>query len=153
MRLAFDAAKVGFWDWNIATGEIVWSAFEGKQLGVPEYSPTSFAIFMNAVYPDDRKAMQESIERAVRDNTDHAIEYRVLWPDGSLHWRYAKGRALYDKTGQPLRMVGIAIDIDDRKAADGRLLLQAAALQAAANSIVITDNHCCPVNLQGAGCK
>src|ERR1017187_8664174 len=38
MRLAFDAAKVGFWDWNIATDEIVWSAFEGKQLGVPEYS-------------------------------------------------------------------------------------------------------------------
>ncbi len=141
MRLAFDAAKIGFWDWNIATGEIVWSALECRQMGLPEDSPTSFEIFMNVVHPEDRKAVQESIEAAIQDNKDYAIEYRVLWPDGSLHWRFAKGRASYDKTGQPLRMVGIAVDIDDYKATDERLLLQVAALQAAANSIVITDNQ------------
>jgi PAS domain S-box-containing protein len=140
MRLAFDAAKIGFWDWNIVTGEMLWSATASRLMGLPEDSPTSFAIFMNAVHPDDRKAMQESIESAVRDNKDLASEYRVLRPDGSLHWRFAKGRAIYDATGHPVRMVGIAIDIDDRKAADKRLLLQAAALEAAANSIVITDN-------------
>ncbi len=141
MRLAFDAAKIGFWDWNIATGEIVWSAFEGGQLGLPEDSPTSFAVFMNAVHPEDRKAVQESIEAAVKDNKDYAIEYRVLWPDGSLHWRFARGSAFYDQTGHAVRMVGIAVDIDERKGADERLLLQAAALQAAANTIVITDNQ------------
>jgi PAS domain S-box-containing protein len=140
MRLAFDAAKIGFWDWNIVTGEMLWSATVSRLMGLPEDSPTSFAIFMNAVHPDDRKAMQESIESAVRDNKDLASEYRVLRPDGSLHWRFAKGRAIYDATGHSVRMVGIAIDIDDRKAADKRLLLQAAALEAAANSIVITDN-------------
>ena len=70
MRLAFDAAKIGFWDWNIATGELVWSALECRQLGLPEDSPTSFEIFMNAVHPDDRKALQESIEAAVKDNKD-----------------------------------------------------------------------------------
>jgi diguanylate cyclase (GGDEF)-like protein/PAS domain S-box-containing protein len=141
MRLAFDAAKIGFWDWDMVTGEIVWSAFEGKQLGLPEDSPTSCAVFMNAVHPDDRKAVQESIEDAAQGNKDYAIEYRVLWPDSSLHWRFARGHALYDQTGRPVRMVGIAVDIDERKGADERLLLQVAALQAAANSIVITDNQ------------
>jgi diguanylate cyclase (GGDEF)-like protein/PAS domain S-box-containing protein len=141
MRLAFDAAKIGFWDWDMVTGEIVWSAFEGRQLGLPEESPTSFAVFMTAVHPDDRKAVQESIEGAAQGNKDYAIEYRVLWPDSSLHWRFARGHARYDQTGRPVRMVGIAVDIDERKGADERLLLQVAALQAAANSIVITDNQ------------
>ena len=141
MRLAFEVAKIGFWDWNIVTGEIVWPALEGGQLGVPEDSPANFATFMNVVHPDDRKAMQESLEIAIRDKGDHVIEYRVLWPDGSVHWRRAKGHAFYDETGRPVRMVGIAVDIDDRVAADERLRLQAAALEAAANSIVITDNQ------------
>ena len=141
MRLAFEAAKIGFWDWNIVTGEIVWPALEGKQLGALEDSPANLATFMNAVHPDDRKAMQESLEIAIRDKGDHVIEYRVLWPDGSVHWRRAKGHALYDETGRAVRMVGIAIDIDDRVAADERLLLQSAALEAAANSILITDNQ------------
>ena len=140
MRLAFQAAKIGFWDWNIMTGEIVWSALEGRQLGLPEDSPGSFEILMKAVHPDDRNATQQSIEDAVRDNKDYAVEYRVLWPDGGVHWRSARGHAFYDEAGHPVRMAGIAIDIDDRKAADARLLLQVAALQAAANSIVITDN-------------
>jgi diguanylate cyclase (GGDEF)-like protein/PAS domain S-box-containing protein len=140
MRLAFDTAKIGFWDWDMLTGEIVWSAFEGRQLGLPEDSPTSFAVFMNAVHPDDRKTVQGAIDDATQGHKDYAIEYRVLWPDSSLHWRFARGHAFYDQTGGPVRMVGIAVDIDERKGADERLLLQVAALQAAANSIVITDN-------------
>ena len=59
MRLAFEAAKVGFWDWNIVTGDTLWSPEASRQMGLPEDSPTSFAIFMNAVHPDDRKMMQE----------------------------------------------------------------------------------------------
>jgi PAS domain S-box-containing protein len=110
MRLAFDAAKIGLWDWNIATNDAVWSAAASGQMGQPEDSPTSFELFMNSVHPDDRKTMQESIENAVRNNGERA-------------------------------MVGISIDIDDQKAANERLLLQVAALQAAANSIVITDNQ------------
>jgi diguanylate cyclase (GGDEF)-like protein/PAS domain S-box-containing protein len=141
MRLAFDAAKIGFWDRNTVTGETVWSATASRQLGLPDGSPMSFAIFMNAVHPDDRKAVQESLERAIRDKKDHAIEYRVLWPDGSSHWRFDKGSAFYGATGRPERILGIVIDIDERKAADERLQLQGAALQAAANSIVITDNQ------------
>ena len=140
MRLAFDAAKIGCWDWNLVTGEMVWSATGSRQMGLPEDSPTSFEMFMNSVHPDDRKAIQETVESAVRDDKSHAVPYRMLWPDGSLHWRSVTGRVFHDNTGRPVRMVGIGMDLDDNKAADERLLLQAAALQAAANSIVITDD-------------
>ena len=87
MRLAFEAAKIGCWDWNLETGEMVWSAVASKQMGLPEDSPTSYAMFMNSVHPDDRKAMQETIEAAIRDNKAPHISYRMIWPDGSVHFR------------------------------------------------------------------
>ena len=141
MRLAFDAAKIGYWDWNLVTGEMVWSAAASRQMGLPEESPTGLEIFMDSVHPDDRKAIEEAGEAAVHDNKNPDVPYRMLWPDGSVHWRSVTGRVFHDKTGRPVRMVGIGMDLDESKVADERLLLQAAALQAAANSIVITDNR------------
>ncbi len=139
MRLAFEAAKIGCWDWNLETGEMVWSAVASKQMGLPEDSPTSYAMFVNSVHPDDRKAMQETIEAAIRDNKAPHTSYRMIWPDGSVHFRSVTGRVFHDKTGRAVRMLGVGMDVDDSKRADDRLQLQVAALQAAANAIVITD--------------
>ena len=140
-HLALDAAHLALWDWNLATGEMVWSATSRRMMGLPEDSPSSFEIFMKSVHHDDRNAMHELIEATVHDNESHTLEYRTLWPDGSLHWRSLTGRAFYGTREAPVRVVGIARDLDDRKATEDRLLLQAAALQAAANSIVITDSN------------
>ena len=140
MRLAFDAARLGLWDWNLATDEMVWSTTVREQMGLSDSSPANFEIFMKSVHPDDQDAMRELIEAAVHDNESHTLEYRRLWPDGSAHWRSVTGRAFYDMRGHPMRVVGIVMDIDERKAAEDRLLLQAAALHATANSIVITDS-------------
>ena len=141
MRLAVDAAKIGCWDWNFVTGEMVWSATANLQMGRPEDAPTSVEIFMNSVHPDDRWHIQATVEAATRDGKSHGFEYRMLWPDGSVHYRSVTGRVFCEKTGQPVRMVGIGMDLDPYKAANERLLLQSAALQAAANAIVITDNQ------------
>lgn len=141
MRLALDMAKVGCWDWNLVTGEMVWSPTASKQMGLPEDSPTSFEIFMKSVHPDDRKAIKEAVEGAIQENKHPDVSYRMVWPDGSVHWRSVIGRVFHDQTGRPLRMLGIGMDLDDSRAANERLLLQVAALQAAANAIVITDDQ------------
>ena len=141
MRLALDAAKAGCWDWNLLTGDMVWSATASRQMGLPEDSPTGFEIFMNSVHPEDRAAMQEAVEAALQDNKDPYVAYRMIWPDGSVHWRAVAGRVFCDPAGRPLRMLGIGLDLDESHAANERLLLQAAALQAAANAIVITDDQ------------
>ena len=91
------------------------------------------------MHPDDRKAIQDTIEAAIRDNKDPNTAYRMIWPDGSVHFRSVTGRVFHDNTGRPVRMLGVGMDLDDSKRADDRLQLQAAALQAAANAIVITD--------------
>jgi PAS domain S-box-containing protein len=99
MRLAFDAAKIGCWDWNLVTGEMVRSATARRQMGRPEDAPASFEIFLNSVHPEDRRAIQETVEKGVRSDKSLAVEYRIMWPDGSLHWRSVTGRTFHDKTG------------------------------------------------------
>jgi two-component system, cell cycle sensor histidine kinase and response regulator CckA len=141
MRLALDMSNIGCWDWNVVTGEMAWSHTASRQMGLPEDSPTSLKIFVHSVHPDDRKAISEALERALTCNTAVEVPYRILWPDGSLHWRSLTGRAFHDPSGTPARVVGIAMDIENRKAAEDRLQLQSAALQAAANAIVITDSN------------
>ena len=141
LRLACDAAKVGCWDWDLVTGEMVWSATASRQMGRPEDAPTGYEIFLNSVHPDDRRAIQDAVEAGIHDNKNPDVPYRVIWPDGSIHWRSVIGRVIHDKTARPVRMLGIGLDLDASKATDDRLLLQAAALQAAANAIVITDKN------------
>ncbi|MGA3128852.1 MAG: PAS domain S-box protein, partial [Candidatus Korobacteraceae bacterium] len=118
MRLALDMSNIGCWDWNVVTGEMAWSHTASRQMGLPEDSPTSLKIFVHSVHPDDRKAISEALERALTCNTAVEVPYRILWPDGSLHWRSLTGRAFHDPSGTPARVVGIAMDIENRKAAE-----------------------------------
>lgn len=139
MRMAMEGAKIGFWDWDVVRDEQVWSDTCKALLGLAPDSCASFQVLMNSVHPDDRKMLRERSNAAVQGQREYVAEFRVVWPDGSVHWRMAKGRAFYDETGRTTRMAGIAMDIDDRKFAEESLHLQAAALEAAANAIVITD--------------
>jgi two-component system, cell cycle sensor histidine kinase and response regulator CckA len=139
MRLAFDTAQIGFWDWDIAHGTQVWSDACKTLLALPPDTPTNLEVLMSCVHPEDRDRMMASINDSITQKREHLIEYRAVWPDGSIHWQAAMGRVFFDHTGKATRMVGIAMNIDGRKQAEQRLQLQAAALEAAANSIVITD--------------
>jgi PAS domain S-box-containing protein len=141
MRLAVEAAKIGFWDWDVIKNKQVWSDTCKALLGVRPESNANFQVLMNSIHPDDRKLMEDEIHAAVAERRDYFLEYRVVWPDGSMHWLMARGRAFYDDAGRTIRMAGIAMDIDKRKFAEERMHLQAAALEAAANAIVITDSR------------
>ena len=141
MRMAMEGAKIGFWDLNVTKDEHVWSNTCKALLGVPPDSPENFQVFINAIHPDDRQTVRAEVDRAIREREGYVAEFRVVWPDESVHWRRSSGRAFFNETGNVTRMSGITMDIDERKHADERLQLQAAALEAAANAIVITDSH------------
>jgi diguanylate cyclase (GGDEF)-like protein/PAS domain S-box-containing protein len=140
MRVAMEAAQIGVWDWNVIKDEQVWSDTCKALLGLPPDSAASFQVLINSVHPDDRNMMEDEINAAIREKRDYAVEGRVVWPNGSVHWQAARGHAFYDDTGRTTRMTGITMDIDKRKYAEDQLHLQSAALEAAANAIVITDS-------------
>jgi diguanylate cyclase (GGDEF)-like protein/PAS domain S-box-containing protein len=121
MRIAMKAAKVGCWDLDVIKDEHVWSDTCKALLGVAADSPANYQSLMNAVHPDDQKTMQEQINAAIQEKREYGLEFRVVWPDGSVHWRTSSGQAFYDDTGRVTRMSGITMDIDDRKQAEERV--------------------------------
>jgi diguanylate cyclase (GGDEF)-like protein/PAS domain S-box-containing protein len=121
MRMAVEAARIGFWDWDVIRDEQVWSDVCKELLGLGPGSSANFQVLMNSVHPDDRKMMEDGFQAAIQEKREYGLEFRVIWPDGSVHWQAAKGRAFYDESGRTTRMAGIAMDITASKVAEEQI--------------------------------
>lgn len=121
LRLALDAARMGVYQWNVATGEVVWSDAYRQIFGIPPNSPASYDSWLSALFPEDRELIDQQVQLALKTKTDVDIEYRILWPDGSMRWISGRGRFSYDPDGVPLRMEGVVTDITERKQVAERL--------------------------------
>ena len=125
LRLALEAAHMGTWDWNMVTNEGLYCDQLARLFGLPPGIPhLTFEDFINQVHPDDRNALAQAVTRAIQQGTDYEIEFRIVWPDGSVHWVGNKGQVYYDKSGNPTRMVGVVMDSTERKNADDTLQQQ-----------------------------
>jgi PAS domain S-box-containing protein len=116
LLLALDAGRMGVWDWNVRTGEVKWSENLEPIHGLaPGSFGGRFQDFQALIHPDDRARVSTAIEQALEHGTGYEIEFRNLWPDGSVHWMSAKGRVLRDERGQSARMIGVGMDVTDRR--------------------------------------
>jgi PAS domain S-box-containing protein len=118
LQLALDAAQLGFWNWDITTGEIVWSQKCHALYGVPPDTQMNYERFLQAVHPEDRERIDAALRRAVEERTSYDEQKRTIWPDGSIHWTASRGQVYFDATGQPIRMTGVAFDISKWKEAE-----------------------------------
>ncbi len=120
LRLALEIAQIGIWDWHLLTDRVTWSQ-ESKQLfGVSEIDGTSDG-FYTCVHPGDRDRLQAAINYARQEGQEYLHQFRVVWPDGSIHWLEGKGKFFYDPAGMPVRMLGIAREISSQKQAEAML--------------------------------
>jgi PAS domain S-box-containing protein len=115
IRLATAAAELGMWFWDLTTDELVWTAKCKQLFGLASNTQISYEVFLNSLHPDDRHFTHEAVMQTLEGKVDYDVEYRVIWPNGSLRWIAAKGRCLYDRTGKAVRMMGTAQDITERK--------------------------------------
>ncbi len=124
-RMALSAANgVGTWNWDIANDLVYSDARFANLYGVdPQLAARGVSVqqFMVNVHPDDRPAILEAIEKAVKDGSEFASEYRVVQRDGSFRWVHARGRCAYSPEGIPLRFPGVVIDITERKQSETAL--------------------------------
>jgi PAS domain S-box-containing protein len=118
LRLATEAAGIGMWFWNLIQDELVWTDQCKLLFGLQTNDEMSYVRFLELLHPDDRYITEVAVSQAINDRADYAIEYRNIWPDKSVHWISAKGRAFYDDRGKPIHMMGIAQDITERKQAE-----------------------------------
>ncbi|MGL5059494.1 MAG: PAS domain S-box protein [Microcoleus sp.] len=123
LRIALSAAQMGMWDWNLVTGEIKWSPEHSLLFGLnPESFDGRYETFDACLYPDDRSTLNLAVQQALKTQSIYQHEFRVVWPDGSIHWVEGRGQGFFDSNGKPLRMIGTIMNIDDRKQAE--ILLQ-----------------------------
>ncbi|MCS3796865.1 CheR family methyltransferase [Niastella sp. OAS944] len=116
LRVAMEAGKMGTWDWNIFKDEILWSTDHNIMFGIPvDQRSGSYAAFLEHVHPSDREHVREVLKKAIDTRRDFAMEMRSLHTNGRITWIAAFGRAFYNGQGKAHRMIGVVIDITERK--------------------------------------
>jgi PAS domain S-box-containing protein len=126
LELATEAAELGLWDLDVRTGVLIWPPRVKQMFGISADTPISMADFYAGLHPDDYDRVVAAFAAAI-DPARRAIfdvEYRTIGKeDGRLRWVAAKGRALFSAEGECVRVLGTAIDISVRKAAEQHLRL------------------------------
>jgi PAS domain S-box-containing protein len=116
LSLALLSAQMGVWQWDIAGDRVHFDERVCRHLGLDStsYRGTT-AEFLAAVHPDDRERVASYWAGALAREMPQALEYRVVWPDGSVHHIDSCGGRTFDPSGRPLRVDGILWDISERK--------------------------------------
>ncbi|MEA5504312.1 GAF domain-containing protein [Halotia wernerae UHCC 0503] len=118
LKLAFQSAKLGSWQLDLQTGKLSISSQCKKNFGLLSEAECSYNDLLACIHPDDRPYIQDVVKQALKNKCDYETEYRNIWPDGSVHWVLARGLGIYSADGNPTRMIGVTLDITDRKGAE-----------------------------------
>ena len=122
LNLAMESGKAAGWDWDVKSGKVSWFGDLKTSFGVDAESYVgSVEGFRRFVHEDDHARVAEAEAEARKSRGLYAVEFRVVWPDGTVRWVAAKGAFQYSAKGQPIRMLGTAIDITARKELQAQL--------------------------------
>ena len=108
-RLALEAAGIGTWSWNVATGVVTWDARCKALFGLSDTEPnTTYQAFFSHLLSEDQKSTQDAIKDCVETTGEYDIVHRVIWRDKSVHWLRCKGRFI--KGAKAAELAGVAVD-------------------------------------------
>jgi PAS domain S-box-containing protein len=125
-RLALEAANLGAWDYHFQTGEVFWDERCREMWGIPQAETISYTGAIAAIHPEDRADVDKGVEQALAGKDGGAFhrEFRIDWPDGSVHWIASHGRVYFQGEGhqrRPVRFVGANQDITQRRQREEQL--------------------------------
>lgn len=117
LQLAIDAADLGLWDYDIVSGSLIWSDRLKAFYGLPSGAEVDFHSFERGMHPDDRDRVLRTYEAALDPGGGghFKVEHRVLAPDGTVRWLLGSGQVVFDAESRPVRAIGTALDITERK--------------------------------------
>jgi signal transduction histidine kinase/PAS domain-containing protein len=115
LQLTFESANTTIGETNLLTDRATLSNYFEQlfslALGVDN---ATFAAFLKCVHPEDREFVAQSVTQAIQEKTDPHLRFRILSPDGSIHWVAEKGNVIYEEIGSSVRIVGVLMAISDR---------------------------------------
>jgi PAS domain S-box-containing protein len=122
VMLALRTADAGMWDWELPSGRMHLIGNEAKLFGLaPETNNVVLNDVLPAVHPEDRRLVERSMHMAVEERSDYYEEFRVIWPDASVHYLLGVGKVFTDETGRARRMVGVNVDVTQSKLSEEAL--------------------------------
>jgi PAS domain S-box-containing protein len=113
LRLAMSSGNIGFWDWDVKSGRVTWSR-ELEDVYGWDHAGT-YDAFSSRVHPDDLARVESDRDTAIRNRRPFDLEFRIILPSWEIRWLCSRGRGHYDENGRVVRVVGINIDISERK--------------------------------------
>jgi PAS domain S-box-containing protein len=141
-RLALEASKSVGWEWDPKSGQLSWFGDLQSMFGI---SSDSFVgrmdDFYRYVHPEDRPMVSRVVANARQNRKRYAAEFRVVRADGMVRWVAARGSFYYEANGDPVRMLGMATDITDRKRTEERLREYEKAVECSTDSITVINRE------------
>jgi PAS domain S-box-containing protein len=122
LHLAMESGKSVGWDWDVKSGRDTWFGDLQTVFGIQGDTYSGFVEdFRRRVHPQDRGRVWNAVNQAMKNRSPYSAEFRVMRADGTVRWIAAKGKFYYQQTGEPKRMLGMAIDITELKQAQQAL--------------------------------
>ncbi|MBL4615299.1 MAG: response regulator [Magnetovibrio sp.] len=117
LSLSQAIAHAGTWDWNIESNELIWSDEIYSIFGAPpETFDASYEDFLAFLHPDDRDVVVAALRGAVENGAPYDVEHRIITQDGKERYVHERGEVYRNQDGKPVRMIGVVLDITERKA-------------------------------------
>ncbi len=114
LQTALNAGRLGSWELELASKTLVCSARCKAIFGYEPDDRFDYDLLIAGVHPDDRARMQAAIQDTINSGRECAIEHRIVWKDGSLHWAAINAKLYRDRQGVAVKMVGVCADITER---------------------------------------
>lgn len=129
LELAQQVGNVGTFEWDVRTGRLKWTDELASLYGIRlENFAGTYDAWLRLVHPDDLEPLVREQAAVMGEDRDFSSEFRIVRPDGAVRWIAARSRLFRDVEGQPDRVIGINMDITDRKEAEQKLTQQAEEL-------------------------
>lgn len=139
LLVAQEGAHVGIWNWDLLTNHSYWSPECERLYGVPVGSLLGNDDWRVLVHPDDLPQIDALWGTKIAKGEPFEVEYRLRPKSGETRWLVSRGRAQYDDAGNPTRVVGINLDITERKQNEQQLRKLVQAVEQSPESIVISN--------------
>jgi PAS domain S-box-containing protein len=138
LKTAQRIGKLGSWEFDLQTGNVVWSEEVFRIFGRdPAIGTPTYAELQSSMHPDDWENFDHTVQNAIATAQSYDIEYRVYWADGTLVDILARGEIICDLMGKPIQIFGTVMDITDRKKTEQQLRSLTDRLSLAAKSAAI----------------
>jgi PAS domain S-box-containing protein len=136
-------AKLGYWNWNLATNETNWSPGCYRIFGyTPGQCLSSYEAFQARLHPDDREAVIRALYDAIDRNTPFQMDYRVIWLDGTIHEVHSEADIpLTDPAGKPVMLFGMVREITGCTEVGAKLPHQADLVEYVSEPVIATDSN------------